>query len=293
MQEMGWIRLGWVACLVALHPPVVDQLTAAPAGSEANPYLVVVERNMFDLKPMPKPEELTPAPPPPPPTKITLQGITVLFGRKEVLLKIPESPAPGQPPQERSLILAEGERHGPIEVVRIDPVAREVHLRDSGNPVTLKLTDFIVKTPAAPTPGTPTAGVVRPTAPGAMRPTPPPAVNVPSPAGANVTTPVPTLPTPASGQVNPNFPSRPVRTLPGGFQAAAPPQQPSQQPQQPQLSLEEQILLIELQRQATQDKVARGEMPPLPPTELTPPSALPTPTPPAPPVPTVPPVPGQ
>ncbi|WP_205881018.1 hypothetical protein, partial [Limisphaera ngatamarikiensis] len=61
----------------------------------------------------------------------------------------------------------------------------------------------------------------------------------------------------------------------------------------PQLSLEEQILLIELQRQATQDRVARGEMPPLPPTELTPPSALPTPTPPAPPVPTVPPVPGQ
>lgn len=262
-------------------------LAAAPADPAENPYLVVVERNMFDLKPMPRPEETVPAPPPPPPTKITLQGITVLFGRKEVLLKIPESPAPGQPPQERSLILGEGERHGPIEVVRIDPVAREVEFRDSGNPVTLKLTDFIVKTPVAPTP-TPAPGVVKPAAPGTSRPVPPPTVNLPrpgTPVGSTMGTTV--RPNPVANQPTPGFPSRPVRTLPAN---TVPSTVQVPQPQQPPLSLEEQIVLIELQRQATQDKVMRGELPPLPPTELTPTPPVPTPTPPTP---TVPPLPGN
>lgn len=267
MQTKGWPRTGRLIILAGLLAVGARGLTAAPAGSEENPYLVAVERNMFDLKPMPRPEENVPPPPPPPPTKITLQGITVLFGRKEVLLKIPESPAPGQPPQERSLILGEGERHGPIEVVRIDPVTREVEFRDSGNPVTLKLTDFIVKTPVAATP-TPTPGGVRPAAPGATRPVPPPTASLPQPGTAGVAAPANVaMPATTANPPMPQFPSRPVRTLPAN---AVPPTVTQPQAQQPQLSLEEQILLIELQRQATQDKVMRGELPPLPPTELTP-----------------------
>lgn len=271
------------------------QALAAPATPGENPYLVVAERNMFDLKPIPKPEDLAPPPPPAPPTKITLQGITVLFGRKEVLLKIPEPPAPGQPPKERSLILGEGERHGPIEVVRIDPVAREVEFRDSGNPVKLKLTDFIAKTPAPP---------ATPAAPGVARPTTPvPAANLPRPGpavasapgstptvivgnpSAQITTGTPSAGTPVQSPAAnlPGFPSRPVRTAPANPNP------------QSQLSLEEQIVLIELQRQATQEQVNRGLMPPLPPTELTPPGAVPPPVPPAPNpgAPPVPPMPGN
>jgi len=286
MRVRAWI--GILAVSACAGHWVAIRAFSSPAPSGSNPYLVVAERNMFDLKPIPRPEDLTPPPPPAPPTKITLQGITVLFGRKEVLLKIPEPPAPGQPPKERSLILGEGERHGPIEVVRIDPVAREVEFRDSGNPVKLKLTDFIAKTPAPPAaPAAP--GAVRPGAP----PTPGPTARVITPGSVTPGgvpgaapmvasgTVVAGTPTAAAAPTAPPLPSRPVRATP-----------PNPNPQ-PQLSLEEQIVLIELQRQATQEQVKRGLMPPLPPTELTPPGALPppvapTPTPGAPPLPPMP-----
>ncbi|MCS7089838.1 MAG: hypothetical protein RMN51_00995 [Verrucomicrobiota bacterium] len=281
MRDRNFVRLlhctlviAWIASGTVVH-------SATPTLTE-NPYAVAAERNIFDLRPMPKPEELAPAPPPPPPTKITLQGITVLFGRKEVLLKIPESPAPGQPPKERSLILGEGERHGPIEVVKIDPITREVEFRDSGNPVKLKLTDFIAKTPAAPAP---IAAV--PAAPAVVRPTAPPTAGVQAggpPATAVV----------ASGPTTPGFPSRPVRTPPAAVPSPVPAAMPAPQaPQQPQLSLEEQIVLIELQRKATEQQVQQGLLPPLPPTELTPPTpgGGATPAPPSP-MPPVPPVPG-
>lgn len=44
-------------------------------------------------------------------------------------------------------------------------------------------------------------------------------------------------------------------------------------PSRPQLTAEEQIILMEVERERTKDAVTKGEHPPLPPTELTPPGA--------------------
>jgi hypothetical protein len=211
-----------------------------------------------------------------------------LFGKREVLLKIAEPPAAGQPPKERPLIMTEGERRGALEVVRIDTIAREVEFKDSGNSVTLSLTNFIAKTtaPAA----TPQPGAV-PGMPGVPRP-----AGVPIPTMPGVPTPR-VVPTGAasvpnfggSAQTSPNFPTRPLRTTPvtgtafPGAVAATPVTTP-----QVQLTPEEQMIVMEVERERTKAAVAAGDMPPLPPTMITPPGSMPPMAPP-----TAPPMPGQ
>lgn len=283
---------------------VVCSARSVPADTGDNPYLAIVERNVFGLKPLPKPEELAPAPPPAPPSKVTLQGIMVLGGKRQVLLKLTPPPTPGQQPKEQPLIMSEGERQGALEVVRIDPEAREVEFRDSGTPVTLKLVDFIAKNtgpvPAAPgAPGAPPG--VRP---GAI-PAPTPAVPT-LPGVRTLPTPTPTASTasPAvgsSGTAVSSLPNRLMRTMPsspGSLMVGATPMptptpaignpgQPRTSPV-PQLTPEEQMVLMEVERERTKAAVAAGQLPPLPPTPLTPPDSMPPMAPPA-----LPPMPGK
>jgi hypothetical protein len=251
MNGLALLGLAWPACAVTSDDGV-------------NPYLVVVERNAFDLKPIAPPPDPN-IPPPQPPTKISLQGITVLFGKKQVLLKIPEPPEPGKPAaaKERSLIMEEGERRGVLEVVKIDPDAREVEFKDSGNSVKLKLADFVAKTPAAPPGAVPPPGI--PMVPGIPRPGMPtafpnlPPMPQPTPAAAS---PVPTSGVSTPGQVT--YPTRTLRTTPSiGMPVTA--NAPSPAP--PQLTPEEQIILMEVERERNKNN---PNYPPLPPTELTP-----------------------
>jgi hypothetical protein len=244
-----------------------------------NPYQVLLERNAFDLKPIPPPVAVN-TPPPAAPSKITLQGITVLFGKRQVLLKVAEAPEPGKPPKgDVPLIMNEGERRGALEVVRIDPDSREVEFKDSGTPVTLNLTNFITKTPAAaagmipPPPGIPMlpGGVPRPAIPNVPLPTPAPAFG----AGAAGF---------GGAAVPGNVPQRPLRTTPmATMPTAATPlvpgvssiPTPTPQPQ-PQFTREEQIVLMEIERERNKNN---PNYPPLPPTELTPAALLPPPPP--------------
>lgn len=294
-----------LAGAIAIGLSLMCSVRSAAADTGDNPYLTIVERNVFGLKPLPKPEELAPAPPPAPPSKVTLQGIMVLGGKRQVLLKLTPPPAPGQQPKEQPLILAEGERQGPLEVVRIDPEAREVEFRDSGTPVTLKLVDFIAKNtgPAPAAPGTPPGvkpaspvvpGPALPTVPG-VRPSPTatPTASTTSPAVGSSVTPT-TLPS------LPSVPNRLMRTVPsspGSLMVGATPMQtptpgvanPTQpQPTQTQLTPEAQMLLMEVERERTKDAVAAGLLPPLPPTPLTPPESMPPMAPPP-----LPPMPGK
>jgi hypothetical protein len=241
--------LGGLA-LVALVSPAYA-LTPDPA---ANPYQVVVERNVFGLKPAPRPEDLIPPPAPTPPIQVKLQGITegILGGKRQVLMKIMEPPSkPGTPPAERGVIMDEGERLGSITVLAIDPVARSVKLDNNGTITNLMLTDFITRA-VGPMPGA---------APGVV---PPPGIPV-RPPGAGIAP-----PTAGFNPVVPNVPQRPVRTptSPAGDQRP--------------LSFEEQVLIMEVQRKQTEKAVAAGDLPPLPPTPLTPAGAMP-PSPPSPP----------
>lgn len=260
MKRIG-NRLCCGLALVGLAWPML----AVTSESGGNPYLVVVERNAFDLKPIAPPPDPN-IPPPQPPSKITLQGITVLFGKKQVLLKVNDPPEPGKPPKERAIIMDEGERRGALEVVRINPDTREVEFKDSGTPVTLNLTNFIAKTPAAAPGAIPPPGI--PMVPGVPRPGMPamPAVPVPNPS-AGVPTFGGTSPTPAT------YPTRTLRTttpmagtpvfggVPGGAVAGT-----TAKPQV-QLTPEEQIVLMEIERERNKNN---PNYPPLPPTELTP-----------------------
>lgn len=240
---------------------------AIPSDAGGNPYQRVVERNVFDLKPLIPPPETNVAPVIPP-AKVSIQGITDMLGKKQVLLKILETPTkPGQPPQERALIMDEGERRGIVTVLEINPKARTVKFDNGGLVQTLELTNAPVKV-AGPIPVTPTAAVPMPVIPVMPRPNMPGAPGVPPPTTGFPTPTMPTMPAAPGTTTTPNIPSRPVRT------AAV-----------PQLTHEEQIVMMELQREQTKEAVAAGKLPPLPPTPLTPAGAAGLTPPPAPPSP--------
>lgn len=235
-------------------------ITASAVTPEAkdNPYQSIVDRNVFALKPPPPPPdpEATKAPP----VKITLTGITTILGNKRALMKAPAPPGkPGEPAKpELSFILAPGQRDGDVEVLDIDEVAGNVKLRNGGVEVTLNIDKDGPKLAPSPAPGVP--GI-----PGAVPPVP----------GIGRTV------TPAAPGANPGF-TMPTRTLrlppagggvgntgsvsPGGIGAgmvpginpgygATPQNLSSGQPQrswppESNVSLEEQTILMEAQKQA-------------------------------------------
>jgi hypothetical protein len=245
------------------------QAFAVTSDGGRNPYQVVVERNIFDLKPVPVVDP-TPQQPPTPPAKLTLQGITEMLGKRQVLLKILEQPKPGEQPKERALIMDEGERRGIVTVLEINPKLRTVKFDNGGTPQTLELTNAPTRLagsiPGAPPGPMPMPGMPPPGFPGI----PPPQAAVPTAAVPNYT-----------GRRTPaNLPARPLRT--GTISAPIPPSAAvaPNQLQQPQLTADEQIVLMEVERERTKEHVARGELPPLPPTELTPPGSAGMPPPP-------------
>ncbi|HOX57719.1 MAG TPA: hypothetical protein P5205_13625 [Candidatus Paceibacterota bacterium] len=146
---------------------------AVTSDSPGNPYLSIVERNVFALKP--------PAPPPdpeankPPPSKILLQGITTFGGVKRVLFKMAPPAKPGEKPAgDQSYVLAEGQRDGDIEILEINPDARTVKVNNSGTITDLNFEENGIKAPAGPAPG------AAPTPPGFV---PSPGANPVAPAG--------------------------------------------------------------------------------------------------------------
>lgn len=111
----------------------------ARGEAPANPWLVIVERNVFRLQP-PTPLEAA-VPPKPPLPKITLNGITTIFGDRRALMTMAAVPTkPGGPPGgERSYMLAEGQRDGDLEVQQIDENAGTARVSYAGSIMTLTL----------------------------------------------------------------------------------------------------------------------------------------------------------
>lgn len=255
---------------------------AVTSESSGSPYLGIVERNVFGLKPPPPPPD--PAANKPPPPKIFLQGITTFGGVKRALFKAQMPPKPGEPPKgEQSFILAEGQRDGDVEVVAIDanpPGSVKVNAFD-----TIITLDFehngIKTTTAAPGPGPaprPGVGIPPPGAPGAnpftpaggaqpfstARPMRQPLPNGPAASSAyGGATPVyatgnagGTSGMTVGGTSVPIYNSTPAQT-----QVAA-------QPATSQMSAEERFLMVEAYRERM--KQLGQQVPPIPPTPLTP-----------------------
>lgn len=235
---------------------------AVTPNDAGNPYDAIVGRNVFSLKPPPpppNPEDLIKKDPPP---KIRLQGLTTILGRRQVLFKSQTPAKPGQPAKDESYVLSEGERQGEIEVLAIDENAGTIKFKNHGIEETLNMKDDADKPVlgAAPPPVTaPPGGVPRPV-PG-----------VPQPAGAvNPVMPAPGSVTTIGGSPS-SIPQRQIRGaggaaggLPAGFQN--PVRQAQDATQQP-LTPEQQVLIMEVQREHNK---GNPSFPPLPPTPLSP-----------------------
>ena len=105
MKCLGKIAVGLAAGLVLN--------TGFGAG---NPYGPIAERNIFGLNP-PQPQNMQTIEPP---SKITLNGITTIFGSAQALFYVDVPPRPPMPATQKSYILSEGQRQDEIEVTRID-----------------------------------------------------------------------------------------------------------------------------------------------------------------------------
>jgi hypothetical protein len=96
-----------------------------------NPYGSIVKRNVFALNPIPPPDA-NPQPDGPPPPKITLTGITTIFGPPEALFKVAGVRRDGKPPQDESYIFREGESQDDVEVTTIDVDKKAVTFNNHG-----------------------------------------------------------------------------------------------------------------------------------------------------------------
>jgi len=249
---------------------------AVTSENTENPYQSIVDRNVFSLKPAPTPVD--PAEANKPQTlKITLTGITTILGNKRVLMKTaPPQGKPGEAPKtEQSYILTEGQREGDIEVIEINEKLGSVKVSNGGAVQTLTFEKDGAKLPATPAPAAPAAASL----PGAVpipglpvaRPGVTPAAGNPS--SFQLPTRVPRLPTPGAQTSASNFGAANGASGPGSVPGlylpgnSTTPVQNQNQPvaATPQISLEEQAIMIEANRQAGGPGAAL-----LPPTALTP-----------------------
>ena len=214
-----------------------------------NPYVKIVDRNVFGLKP--------PAPPPspeslrPPPPKITLTGITTIGGVKRVLMRVPLPARPPEPAKEESFMMTEGQRDGEIEVLEIDERTGTVRIKNYGSEMTLNLDKDGAK-PQNSMAGLP--NMVPTLNNGMPMPHTIPTTTLP-PRTLRVPPQPPQIPPP-----NPNPPPTATVTPSTGM---------IQEPQPRPLDEDEQILMIETQRAKALDEGDHGMAKILPPTPLT------------------------
>lgn len=227
------------------------------ANDDGNPYAPIVTRNIFGLVPIPVHDPANDVPEPPPP-KITPNGIMILFGKLQVLFKVAGVAKPNQPPKDESYVMGEGERQDEIEVQAIDEKSATITFNNHGTIQKLSLVAGTASSGAAPAaPGVP-GGMPMPTvAPGIPGASPvaagfggrfgrgrPPGAGSPSPSAG-----------PAFGG--------------GGNSAIYNPA--AEAAQQPQMTPEQQILMIEAQREKYRQE-GNPIGPLLPPTAMTPPA---------------------
>ena len=221
-RDIFKLMRGEKALILFLICGVLCASAAEPASAAAdNPYRGIVERNVFNLRPPPPPR--TNAPPKAPPPKITLNGITTIFGDKRALFTVDERPKPGQKPEQKSCILTEGQRDGGVEVLAIDETAGTVKVNNHGTVQVLDFENNGAKIPTGPI-----------TLPGLM---------ANSPGGG--------IPRPGVVTANPNTPRIPTRTL-----RLPPPVPPRTQPgvaTSQNLTPEQRAALMEAQREAARN----------------------------------------
>jgi hypothetical protein len=103
-------------------------------GAAKNPFAIIVERNVFQLRPFVYSTELVREPPPKVLPKIVVTGITDVCGRKQALVEISETGRPSTRP-----VLTEGESFAGVTVEVIDVDGGRVKLSVQGEVLELEL----------------------------------------------------------------------------------------------------------------------------------------------------------
>jgi hypothetical protein len=131
----------------------------ASASDSANPYSVIVERNVFRLSPPPPPPSISNGPPPDLPV-VNLSGFVRTGGETKVLLAVKVKTGNSASPEDTSyLTMSEGDKDGVVELVKIYPDQEMVDIKNSGTPMTLSMKENgFQNAPAAPAPGARGAG---------------------------------------------------------------------------------------------------------------------------------------
>lgn len=164
---------GMLAGAPVLRANTSDAPTSEPAPessevSSEQPYSAIWTRNVFDLKPPEDPSKLNKQPEVQPPSNVKLVGIYTIFG-KRALLSVQDQAKQGKPAgKEEYYNMSEGERHGSLELLEINPTARTVKIKNDEIVATLM---FETNKSSGPGPG-PMAGAPHP--PGVNGFTPPP-----------------------------------------------------------------------------------------------------------------------
>jgi len=236
------------ACLFA---PVSRVL----ADAQPNQYGVIPERNIFKLRPMPVIDPNAAANQKDPPSKVTLTGITTILGDALALMEV--QPQGGKP--KLFLMLAEGQRDGDVSLVSIDQKAGTVTIKNQDVTQTLDMADAGKRAASSPAVAGGGSPIPSPTGGGS-------GVNSIRDVRARGIEARRDLRTVSSGDV-PALPSSGDATaLPGsGATGVANPRTTTAQAEGRMPTPEEQIVQMEINRELTKDKVAAGQLPPLPP----------------------------
>lgn len=227
-------------------------------------YKVILERNPFGLKPPPAPAPAPTNAPPETPTVFKLTGISALFSPPRAMFV-----NMGNPNKPEYFDVIEGGRGDHLNVLSngIDFAAGTVRVKIRGEERTMSFDKDGMK----PAPGSPLmtapGGVVQPfrfnpgqaapggTLPNTVQPSAAPvSYNAAVPTGLPATAAIPAPVTPITTARVPRVSSQ------------------SSPPAAQIVDRAEQVVRIELNRELTKEQVKRGDMPPLPTTELSPPS---------------------
>jgi hypothetical protein len=136
---------------------------AAPANNNpdaGNPYGSIAVRNVFALNPVPPPvpaEQPNQTPPP----KITLTGITTIFGPAEALYKVSGYNRNGKQIPDQSYILTEGESQDDVEVTKIDTEKDFVTFSNHGQTQVIPLANGVAAGGASGAPSGGPPGMMR------------------------------------------------------------------------------------------------------------------------------------
>lgn len=140
------------AATTVAHPNTATATApdAAAGALSGNPYESIVTRNVFGLNPIPISPPGPAIPPGPPPPKITLTGITTIFGPKEALFKVAGVVRGNGRPQDEYYTFTEGEEQDDVEVTKIDTNKMIVSFINHDVPQDIPLADGVASSGSAP-----------------------------------------------------------------------------------------------------------------------------------------------